>query len=142
MFVIRKNGYQAAATVGLLRNEGSMFPYVDLPHYLVFNPRSDASYLLPADFLFRSFAPGPCPAEPTLQFNSPSTRSPMATQQARMFKDFSQAQQKLYQAKIDSLLALKRSYPHLSATGKLRSATLGNGCGLHADVRQRRILLW
>jgi len=59
--------------------------------------------------------------------------SPLAAQQTRMFQDFTRTQQKLYQAKVDSILALKHSYPHLSTTGKLRSATLGNGCGLHAD---------
>ena len=59
--------------------------------------------------------------------------SPLAMQQARLFQDFTQTQQKFYQSKIDSVLALKRSYPHLSTTSKSRSATLGNGCGLHAD---------
>ncbi len=59
--------------------------------------------------------------------------SPLAAQQTRMFQDFTRSQQKLYQAKVDSILALKRSYPHLSITGKPRTVTLGNGCGLHAD---------
>jgi gliding motility-associated-like protein len=59
--------------------------------------------------------------------------SPMAAQQTRLFQDLTRAQQKYYQAKVDSVLALKRSYPRLSTTRKPRSATLGNGCGLHAD---------
>ena len=59
--------------------------------------------------------------------------SPLAAQQTRMFQDFTRYQQKLYQAKVDSILALKHAYLHLSTTGKPRSVTLGNGCGLHAD---------
>jgi gliding motility-associated-like protein len=59
--------------------------------------------------------------------------SPLAAQQTRMFQDFTRSQQKRYQAKVDSILALKRSYPHLLTSGKPRSAILGNGCGLHAD---------
>ena len=59
--------------------------------------------------------------------------SPLAMQQARLFQDFTRTQQKFYQAKIDSVLALKRSYPHLSTTSKSRSTILGNSCGLHAD---------
>ncbi len=59
--------------------------------------------------------------------------SPLAAQQTRMFQDFTRTQQKLYQAKVDSILALKHSSPHFSTTGKLRPATLGNSCGLHAD---------
>ncbi len=59
--------------------------------------------------------------------------SPMAAQQMRMYQNFTQAQKKLYQAKVDSILTLKRSYPHLSKNSKIRSSTLGNSCGLHAD---------
>ena len=35
--------------------------------------------------------------------------SSMAAQQTQMFQDFTRSRQKLYQAKIDSILALKRS---------------------------------
>ena len=60
--------------------------------------------------------------------------SPMGIQQARMYQDFTRTQQKFYQAKVDSILALKNSYPRLSTTRKASvSRYLGNGCGLHAD---------
>ncbi len=68
---------------------------------------------------------------PNLSNFPPGT--PMAMQQQRGFQNFTKAQQKFYQAKVDSILALKRSYPHLLATPKSGSATLGNSCGLHAD---------
>jgi gliding motility-associated-like protein len=70
---------------------------------------------------------------PSTNLNAFPPGSPMAAQQTILFRNFTKTQQKFYQAKVDSVLALKHSYPKPSINSKSRSATLSNGCGLHAD---------
>jgi gliding motility-associated-like protein len=70
--------------------------------------------------------------QPTISSSFPPG-SPMAIQQAQMFQNFTRFQQKLYQAKIDSILAIKRSFSHITTMAKSGSVVLGNSCGLHAD---------